>query len=434
MGGALNVSNIVVGSGASLQMATAVTSEYSVYGGLSLNTGDFGGYSVDLAAVDATCTVRDGVTAPTVTTSLADYEVTNNNGTYGVRVDKGWIYEDYEFTNYTGSWLTPVTYGDDNKVKIEETNTYTAATASAGQFVTLNITASFDDVNDDNSAIEGAKAAVRLAAASGGMEGYVFQLYMTTNNVNGCWVDVGASVEATTNTDYTFTIVLDMTNRTYTAKVDGEFLSLITSSTTNFEFATAAATDVVQSIDFRGSGTLTSIEGDYEDAEAPAQEFAEDQVIGSVTLTAPQAAWLNGQNNYAALAAKIATMDATAFDNAYLLNLDILSAEYDGTYTFTVTEITVGPYEFDGDPDPVTVEAVTIKVTLTRNGALDGGINGVLRLKGGNSLPASGFATISGVLIDDETFADGNVATIVFKKDAEHDAAFYQPVILPVVE
>lgn len=356
------------------------------------------------------------------------------NGTYGVRIDKGWIYEDYQFSNYTGSWTTPVEYGANNKITLDSDNTYTANKASDGRFVTLNVKASFDDVNDDNSEIAGAKAAVRLAA--GDIEGsYVFQLYMATNNIPGCWVNVGASVEATTNTDYTFTLVLDMTNKTYTAQVDGEFLGLITDNAiTNFYFATAAATDVVQTLDFRGSGTVTSITGSYENPEAPAQEFAADQTFGSVTLTARQATWLNGQNNYAALAAKIATMDATAFNNAYLLNLDILDEEYDGTYSFTVTEITVGPYEFEGDPDPVPVEAVTIKVELVRKGALDGGINGRLSLKGGNSLPASGFETISEVLIDDETFEDGNVATIVFEKDDEHAAAFYQPVILPIVE
>lgn len=437
IGGALNVSNIVVGSGASLQMATAVASEYSVYGGLTLSSGDFAESSVDLAAVDATCTVRDGVTAPTVTTSLDDYEVMNNNGTYGVRIDKGWIYEDKDFPNYTGSWTTQVEYGADNKITLDSDNTYTANKPSDGRFVTLNITASFDDVNDDNSEIAGAKAAVRLAAASGGIEGYVFQLYTTTNNVNGCWVDVlpNGDIEAKTNTNYTFTLVLDMTNRTYTAMVDNLVLGLQGyDSVTNFVFATAAATDVVQTLDFRGSGTVTSITGSYENPEAPAQEFTENQEIGSVTLTARQATWLNGQNNYAELAAKIATMDATAFSNAYLLNLNILSAEYDGTYSFTVTEITFGPYEFEGDPVPDTVEAVTIKVELVRKGALDGGINGRLSLKGDNSLPASGFETISEVLIDDETFKDGNVATIVFEKDDEHAAAFYQPVILPIVE
>ena len=356
------------------------------------------------------------------------------NSTYGVRIDKGWIYEDKDFPNYTGSWTTQVEYGADNKITLDSDNTYTANKPSDGRFVTLNVKASFDDVNDDNSEIAGAKAAVRLAA--GDIEGsYVFQLYMATNNIPGCWVNVGASVEATTNTDYTFTLVLDMTNRTYTAQVNGEFLGLITDNAiTNFYFATAAATDVVQTLDFRGSGTVTSITGSYENPEAPAQEFTENQEIGSVTLTARQATWLNGQNNYAELAAKIATMDATAFNNAYLLNLDILDEEYDGTYSFTVTEITFGPYEFEGDPDPVTVEAVTIKVELVRKGALDGGINGRLSLKGGNSLPASGFETISEVLINDETFKDGNVATIVFEKDDEHAAAFYQPVILPIVE
>ncbi len=350
------------------------------------------------------------------------------NGTYGVRIDKGWIYEDKDFPNYTGSWTTQVEYGADNKITLDSDNTYTANKPSDGRFVTLNITASFDDVNDDNSEIAGAKAAVRLAA--GDIEGnYVFQLYTTTNNVNGCWVDVlpNGDIDAKTNTNYTFTLVLDMTNRTYTAMVDNSVLGLQgDDSVTNFVFATAAATDVVQTLDFRGSGTVTSITGSYENPEAPAQEFAENQEIGSVTLTARQATWLNGQNNYAELAAKIATMDATAFSNAYLLNLNILSAEYDGTYSFTVTEITFGPYE--------TVEAVTIKVELVRKGALDGGINGRLSLKGGNSLPASGFETISEVLIDDETFEDGNVATIVFEKDDEHAAAFYQPVILPIVE
>ena len=358
------------------------------------------------------------------------------NGTYGVRIDKGWIYEDKDFPNYTGSWTTQVEYGADNKITLDSDNTYTANKPSDGRFVTLNITASFDDVNDDNSEIAGAKAAVRLAA--GDIEGnYVFQLYTTTNNVNGCWVDVvpNGDIEAKTNTNYTFTLVLDMTNRTYTAMVDNSVLGLQGyDSVTNFVFATAAATDVVQALDFRGSGTVTSITGSYENPEAPAQEFAADQTFGSVTLTARQATWLNGQNNYAALAAKIATMDATAFNNAYLLNLDILDEEYDGTYSFTVTEITFGPYEFEGDPDPVTVEAVTIKVELVRKGALDGGINGRLSLKGGNSLPASGFETISEVLIDDETFEDGNVATIVFEKDDKHAAAFYQPVILPIVE
>ena len=76
-------------------------------------------------------------------------------------------------------------------------------------------------------------------------------------------------------------------------------------------FASANASDTVQSIEFTGSGKVTSITGSYEDVPVP-EGFAEDDTFGDVTLTAAQAAWLNGQANYDALAAKIATMTATA--------------------------------------------------------------------------------------------------------------------------
>ena len=259
-----------------------------------------------------------------------------------------------------------------------------------------------------------AKASIRLGA--GESEGsFVFQLYTSEGGVSK-WVDAAASgVTAATNVDYTFTFVLDMTNRTYTVSVNG--VELADGEATTFAFAGASASDTVQSIEFTGSGNVTSIIGSYEDAEFG---FTEGQTLGSVTLTASQAAWLNAQNNYAALAAKLATMTQAALDAAHLLNLDVLSESYDGTYTFAVTGIALGVDEQDN-------EVVTVTVTLTRAGALEGGINGTLKLKGGTALQTSEFTGVDAEL-ENADFSEGNTATATFQK-GDVSAEFYQAVI-----
>ena len=156
-----------------------------------------------------------------------------------------------------------------------------------------------------------------------------------------------------------------------------------------------------------GDGTYTVCE------KAPVPEgFNGDQTIGTVTLTAAQAAWLNGQSNYAALATKIATMDATAFNTAYLLNLDITG---DFSYAFTVTGIDVG------DDD------VTVTVRLTRTGALGETtkINGTVSLTGTDALGKE-FTEISTATVADEDFSESGTTTIKLEKG---DAKFFQPVI-----
>ncbi len=168
----------------------------------------------------------------------------------------------------------------------------------------------------------------------------------------------------------------------------------------------------VQKIEFIGAGSVTSIEGSYEDAPAPVDEFVNGQEIGSVTLDTAQAAWLNSQSNYAALRTKIATMDSTAFNNAYLLNLDI-TGEF--SYEFKVTAIEVG------DDD------VTVTVSLTRTGVLDETtkINGTVVLTGTDELGKT-FETIDEAAVADDDFSEGNTTTITLDKG---DAKFFQPVI-----
>ena len=347
--------------------------------------------------------------------------VGNSDGTYGVRVDKGWIYEDADFPGYTGSWNKEISYDETtHKAAIEDGATYTASKPSAGQLVTINLELSFDAANSDDDVHEGAKAAVRLG--EGETEGmYVFQLYTTNELGTAAWLDATASgVTPTVETDYEFTFVLDMTNKTFTATVDGVALTVDGAETLGF--ASANASDTVQSIEFTGSGKVTSITGGYETPEPPPAGFAEDEEVtldgGKATLTEAQAEWLNGCGDKAAVNVKIATMTADAFNNAYLLNLNILNGNYQD---YEEGDFVVTDFRFDTKEDG---EYVVVEVSLERNGAaLDGGINGTLKLKGASQLGV-GFEV-------KETYNlkfDGcDTETIEYKKDGT--TLFYKPVI-----
>ena len=352
----------------------------------------------------------------------------NGDGTYGVRVDKGWIYEDADFPNYTGAWskdgvaLDLVYDSETGKAAIEDGATYTASKSSAGQLVTINLGLSFDAANSDDDVHEGAKAAVRLG--EGETEGtYVFQLYTTNELGTAAWLDATASgVTPAVETDYEFTFVLDMTNKTFTATVDGVALTVDGAETLGF--ASANASDTVQSIEFTGSGKVTSITGSYEDIPVP-EGFVADETIGGVTLTAAQAEWLNGQGNYDALAEKIATMSQTALDNAYLLNLNIAG---DFSYEFGVSDFKV---------DTATGKA-TVYVTLTRTGALAENevakpIIGTLKLTGtaeiGTAFEEIGSADLT--FDANAGFGNGATTTAVTVDIGENGtgAKFYLPVI-----
>ena len=412
---------IVYDSAANYPGYDETTTEFAVSGG----TFTAGGQDVDciVQVADEGDATSIAVSGGTFNTAVSETYCANGyepkdygNGMYGVRVDKGWIYEDADFPGYTGSWNKEISYDETtHKAAIEDGATYTANKPSAGQLVTINLSLSFDAANSDDDVHEGAKAAVRLG--EGDTEGtYVFQLYTTNETGTAAWLDATASgVTPTVDQDYAFKFVLDMTNRTYKVTV-GENVPLTIDSADTFGFADASASDTVQSIEFAGAGKVTSIKGSYEDVPVP-EGFAEDDTFGDVTLTAAQAEWLNGQNNYAALVAKISTMSQTGLNDAYLLNLNVLDENYDGTYEFAVTAIDVGD------------TAVTVTVGLTRSGALDGGINGTLKLMGGNQLPASGFEEVDAVTFSDADFSEGGTTTCTFTK-GEDAAAFYQPVIV----
>ena len=355
------------------------------------------------------------------------YEILNNgDGTYTVRRDNGWMYAVPGYWDYTGTWSEGAALGDD-KVTISDGATYSNRTASAGQLVTVAMTLAFDDACSDDEAYEDVKAAVRLGA--GETEGaYVFQLY-TSESSTPTWKSA-TGFSPVTNTDYNIVFVLDLTNKTYTASIvsGATTNALSVGGSTTIAFANQNNATPVQQIEFVGAGTVSSIEGSYEDAPVP-EGFVENEEVtlsdGTATLTAAQATWLNQFGVKLTVAARLAELSSAQFTAAYLLNLDIMGTF---SYTFNVTGF--------GFETVNETECAVVTVTLTRTGALTENekakpIVGTLKLKGTASLGTE-FTVLGATVVEFDAnadFGDGATETTVTVDTTKTDAKFYQPVI-----
>ena len=413
--------------GAGIVSNATSTATTTISGGTYTATGD-------LFAAEEGSTIA--VSGGTFNQSVADeylangFEVKDNgDGTYDVRDYLGWIYEAADHPGYTGSWSNEVEYVN-GKAHIEDGNTYTANRPSDGRMVTVEMTLSFDDVNDEDETVGDAKAAVKLA--TGGFKVYTSE--GPDGAVTSVWKSVtidGLDLSPQVNEDYTFLFVLDLTNTTYTAALvtgDGAVtnaLVLADGSVANIPFASRGNVAPVQKIEFIGAGSVTSIEGSYEDVPAPVDVFVVDETIvltdGSASLSADQAAWLNKLGAKSAVATRLGQLASAQFSAAYLLNLDLMG---DFTYEFKVTDITVGD------------SSVEVEVTLTRTGTyVDGkyAINGTLTLKGTAAI-GTPFETIGDAALGfdrNNNFCDESPtsASIVTIDTSKTGAKFYKPVI-----
>ncbi len=142
-------------------------------------------------------------------------------------------------------------------------------------------------------------------------------------------------------------------------------------------------------------------------------EFKENDVYGDVTLTAAQAEWLNGFNNYDAIDAALKT-DSSNLVKRYLLNVDPLT----GDGSIAITGITV------------TGSSVTVTVALTRTEgetAVTGkAIKGALKLYGKADLAAAGDFADTEATVVDATFASGDTTTATLSGGT---AKFFKAVI-----
>ena len=141
-------------------------------------------------------------------------------------------------------------------------------------------------------------------------------------------------------------------------------------------------------------------------------------IDGSVTLTSAQIAWLNGLGDYETIKASVAVMDAKAFEEAYLLNLDVTDAGRG--YSFEVTGC-------DATGANVVVSVRLVRTGTVRKSGVDAPINGVLMLCGATAPAKDGFAPLSEIVMDNAKFSNGDEATLTFSKDAT--TRFFKPVV-----
>ena len=351
-----------------------------------------------------------------------------------------WIFENEDYKEATGLWSNTVEYVD-HKVAIEEQNEFTADNPSAGRNVIIETTASFNSAAEDDQDYDGVKAAVRIGkVGDGDDEETCFQVFTQTNGVR-VWQNadfalpsgkggLNVHLRPVAGREYPIRIELDCTNKTYSVSVDVEdgFEELQVDGRTSFNFACANTVPYVQSVGYIGEGSVASIYGSYTNKVVV---FCVDDVVPgaggtSTTLTADQAAWLNGIGEHGAVAAKIATLTHDQLDKAYLLNEDVMDASYsvDGWGSFQISDIAV---------DDVN-DKIVVKVKLVRNFALKDGetaapIKGTLKIYGGADVSAinTEITDANYELKDNDVhFRDGQEATFVIDKG---DVNFFRAVI-----
>jgi len=334
---------------------------------------------------------------------------------------KYWIYETEQTCGSTGKWNVDSAFQDGKLTFDGGRGAFTPYVRQDGRRATITFTSSFDALSDDEAqAGSASKAAVNIAAdATTG--GNTFRL-LTAADGAPVWKNVRAEGAGAPelNVPYTFKFVLDCTNATYAAYLvdGGTEIRLTAGDVDTFAFANGTS-EPVGEVRFEGLGSVEALYGDYGDPSA----FVAGDVLsfadGAVTnITAGQAAWLNAMDAYDAVGAKIGTMGAGAFTDAWLLNLD-LTKENSGLVEFKVSGI------------EVTETDVRVSVRLDRRGTLASKINGTLRLYGGAALdgavprPAN---LLNDTPVTNADFGDGDTAVFVYPRSG--DAKFFRPVIL----
>ena len=336
-----------------------------------------------------------------------------------------WVNESKETQELTGKWMVPVTYDSNGWAEIDGANSFTAQPASTGRVVTVEMTARLSGgTADDGRSLDGVKAGIRIG--TNGTDA-VFQLYTSNDVSQVCWLDVAAEGVTPTEegADYGVKFVMDETNRTYTAAVSnatsGAYVPLKAKSggSAVFNFAIAGESAAVSQFDFVGDGRIKSIIGTCTDAILLFSVNDEVYLADGgepIRLSAAQAEWLNGivgsgSGDHDAVVAALRSVGSGAIGDACLLNLDITQKGWGWTFettSFAVVDKAGGERE------------ITVGVRLVRDHAVqkDGKsapINGTLALHSYDLASKSlGDAISEEVTLTNETFSDGDDATITF--------------------
>lgn len=367
-------------------------------------------YTIDYIAVDTahkdSILLHSAQVVPDYTTS--DHApVTVEFWTKAQSVEE-WVNESALTAGLTGSWNKPVSYsGETLKAEMNGEYTFTATdTPAADSRVTMEMTASFCIPTASSPLAVSPQGAMRL-----GTEG-VFQVW-----TDDAWRDVFAeTITPANDAEYRIRFVLDCRKRKYTVEImdaNGRYQTL-KDSAGNAEFAMKAQGDAIKKVTLQGETEFTSLAGEWVSASG----FEENESVAlsgaSKVLSAARAAWLNGLGGKPDVEAALSTLTESKFDEAFLLNFNFTQGDF--SYTFDITDINV----FN--------DHVEVSVSLSRNGAAGGTVNGILKFygaatlesfkKGGELVGTAGFA--AGASGSEET------ATVAIPLDGESKPAFFK--------
>ncbi len=177
-------------------------------------------------------------------------------------VTSGWVQEDSEHYEATGSWATDFTYS--GMVATLTDNTYTANTAGDG-IVTITTVVKFGGDADSTVAIDSdAQAGLRV-------QNGVFEVYgKTTSEGTATWQTT--EVAAVDETTYTVTLTINYTTGKFTASVSGTSLG---------EYYLAVSATKVSAVSYKGTGEFTSLAGSFVSGDIAVDVESEDEVAVS---------------------------------------------------------------------------------------------------------------------------------------------------------
>ena len=194
----------------------------------------------------------------------------------------GWVDESFLTTGRTGTWLPSVAWnGRTWTAELGGENVFEANTPSGGTVVTMNVTASFDAVPEEESTPEdGVQGAVWLGT-NGCFQVWTKELKVESGKLKvgdkTSWVDVEAEgVTPQTGVEYTFRVKFDYRYGTYSASVlhNSAYIPLVQSvnqsvnlsvrqSVNRTHFPLAAPAKSLSAVEFLGGGAFTSLLGEW---------------------------------------------------------------------------------------------------------------------------------------------------------------------------
>ncbi|MBQ2625036.1 MAG: hypothetical protein IJG18_08075 [Kiritimatiellae bacterium] len=276
-------------------------------------SGDATAYTLTVDGTDypgtvdgTTVTFSNVVTGHSSAYDSVSYEIAATDGTSSVVVSGGsgaapvadvtadWINERAASATGTsasasdagGAWTNAVTYTDGTAAISD--NRFVATAASTASRVLLEFTVCFSSTSADDVSGE-AQAAIKLG------EVYGATTFMVLTNANEWAAISNAALPPDASETYMVVLTIDYESNTYGVTVNGYVMKDAANSES---FPLAASKTSVQTIDFAGSGTLTSMKGDqvegymvvdkngmrYPSIAAAISAYTQDPSIGPLKL------------------------------------------------------------------------------------------------------------------------------------------------------